>query len=145
MKNVAMCLLNGIVAVGLIAGMPNISHAEDAMMKKDDGMKMKDDAMKMKDDAMMMKDDAMMMKDDAMMMKGDAMMMKKDGKEVAISGFCPVCVMHGMMNKGTDQFTYEYEGKIYMFAGADQLKMFKDNPKAFTEGLAMKYKQLGGK
>ena len=131
MKNVAMCLLNGIVAVGLIAGMPNISHAEDAMMKKDDGMKMKDDAM--------------MMKDNAMMIKDDAMMMKKDGKEVAISGFCPVCVMHGMMNKGTDQFTYEYEGKIYMFAGADQLKMFKDNPKAFTEGLAMKYKQLGGK
>lgn len=87
----------------------------------------------------MMKDSGMM-KDDAMM--ADNGMMKTNE---AIGGFCPVCVIHGKMMKGSDNFVTLYQGKIYKFPGIEQQKMFLEDPQAYTKDLEMKYKALMNK
>ena len=86
--------------------------------------------------------DDMMMKSDGM--KGGTMMADNMKPQVAISGYCPVCLMHGKLNKGMDNFTTEYKGKVYKFTGIDMQKMFLKNPEKYTKDLDMKYKQMGG-
>lgn len=108
-----------VMVLALMCAVPAVSRAADMM---DDHEKM-------------------MKKDDSMM--GD---MKNDSKaEVAISGFCPVCVIHGMMNKGSDNFTTEYNGKVYKFPGIEEQKAFVNNPEEFTKDVEMKFKEMGGK
>ena len=80
----------------------------------------------------------MMKKDDSMM--GD---MKNDSKaEVAISGFCPVCVIHGMKMKGSDNFTTEYQGKVYKFTNIETQKAFVNNPEENTKDLEAKLMKM---
>jgi YHS domain-containing protein len=62
--------------------------------------------------------------------------------EVAISGFCPVCVLKGAAVKGSDNYVTEYKGKIYKFAGFDQQKMFIEDPETYTTDLDAKFRQL---
>ena len=83
--------------------------------------------------------------DDSMMMKKDDAMMMKDNAMVAISGYCPVCIIHGNMKKGMDNYTTEYNGKVYKFAGFEQQKKFIDSPEEYTKDLDMKFQKLGGK
>lgn len=47
--------------------------------------------------------------------------------ETAIDGFCPVCVLHGKLMKGNDNFVTVYEGKKYKFVGFEEQKMFIEN------------------
>ena len=82
------------------------------------------------------------------MQNGGAMMqdqgMMKDSMKVqtAIDGYCPVCVIHGMMNKGTEDYVTVYNGKKYLFAGMEQQKAFLENPEEYTKDLEMKYKDI---
>jgi len=62
--------------------------------------------------------------------------------EVAISGFCPVCLIQGMKMKGSDNFTTEYKGKIYKFANIEMQKAFLENPEEYTKDLEAKFKQM---
>ena len=119
MKNLKMWSLSSVMTVGLLMGSPVLSHAD---MMKDEGMK-----------------------DKAMMMKDSAMMADHMDADVAISGYCPVCVVHGMMNKGSDHFVTEYKGKVYKFPAMEQQKAFLENPEEYTKDLDMKFKQLSGK
>ncbi len=82
----------------------------------------------------------MMMKNNGMMKK-EAMMQP----EVAIEGYCPVCLIHGMMNKGSDNFTTEYKGKVYKFPAMEQQKAFLMDPEQYTKDLDMKFKQMATK
>lgn len=73
-------------------------------------------------------------------MMGD---MKEDSKaQTAISGFCPVCVIHGMAMKGSNNFVTEYKGKVYKFAGFNEQKMFIENPEEYITDLEIKFQQL---
>ena len=68
--------------------------------------------------------------------------MANEKAELAINGYCPVCVIHGMANKGNDNFVTVYKGKLYKFAGFDQQKMFIDNPETYTKDLEAKFSQM---
>jgi len=61
---------------------------------------------------------------------------------VAIDGFCPVCVLSGVKNKGNDHFVTEYKGKIYKFAGMVQQKEFLEDPEKYVTDLDAKFQQL---
>jgi len=74
------------------------------------------------------------------MMKDNGMM--KDNATVAISGYCPVCLLSGMKMKGSDNFTTEYKGKIYKFASIEMQKAFLENPEEYTKDLEAKFKQM---
>ena len=78
---------------------------------------------------------------DGMMMDN---MMKTDTKaEVAAKGFCPVCLIHGMAMKGSDNFTTEYKGKIYKFSSIEMQKEFINNPdEVASQDLDAKYQAL---
>lgn len=90
---------------------------------------------------------AEMMKDNMKM----EMNMAKDGMmdtmnaPTAIGGFCPVCLIHGKMMKGSDQFTTLYNGKVYKFPSIEQQKMFVNDPEGYTKDIEMKYQQMGSK
>jgi YHS domain-containing protein len=62
--------------------------------------------------------------------------------ETAIHGFCPVCVINGMKMKGKDNFTTEYNGKVYKFVGIDQQKMFINDPEKYVADLDTKFNAL---
>jgi len=62
--------------------------------------------------------------------------------ETAIQGFCPVCVINGMKVKGKDNFTTEYNGKVYKFAGFDQQKEFINDPEKYVAGLDAKFNSI---
>ncbi len=88
----------------------------------------------------MMKDDSMMMKDDKMMDHG---MMKN---EVAIGGFCPVCLLHGMEMKGSDDFVTEHKGKIYKFSSKAMQKAFENDPERYSsQEVEAKYEAMRDK
>jgi YHS domain-containing protein len=62
--------------------------------------------------------------------------------EVAINGFCPVCVIKaGKLNKGSDHFVTEYKGKIYKFADFDTQKEFIEDPETYTTDLDAKFQK----
>jgi len=68
---------------------------------------------------------------------------KDDSKvEVAIDGFCPVCVLSGEKVKGNDHFITEYKGKIYKFVGMTQQKEFLEDPEKYATDLDAKFQQL---
>ena len=71
--------------------------------------------------------------------------MMKDNAVVAISGYCPVCIIHGNMKKGLDNYVTEYDGKIYKFAGFKQQKTFMDDPETYIKDLDAKFQAMGGK
>ena len=69
--------------------------------------------------------------------------MMKDNAVVAISGYCPVCLIHGMAMKGSDNFTTEYKGKVYKFSSIEMQKEFINNPdEVASQDLDAKYKAL---
>ena len=69
--------------------------------------------------------------------------MKDEAKEeVAISGFCPVCVFSGVKSKGNDHFITEYKDKIYKFADMDKQKEFLEDPEKYTADLDAKFQQI---
>jgi len=70
------------------------------------------------------------------------MAMANEKAETAIKGFCPVCVIHGMVMKGSDHFVTEYKGKVYKFAGFNEQKTFIENPEEYTKDLDAKFQQL---
>ncbi len=75
---------------------------------------------------------------------GQGMMEDKNHEaiDVAIHGFCPVCVINGMKVKGKDNFVTEYKGKVYKFAGIDQQKMFLADPEKYITDLDAKFNAL---
>lgn len=76
-------------------------------------------------------------------MEGSHGMMEDQGStKVAIHGFCPVCVIHGKMMKGSDNFVTEYKGVVYKFPSIDQQKMFLDNPEKYVADLDAKFQAL---
>ncbi len=74
--------------------------------------------------------------------RADDGMMMKDNATVAISGFCPVCLIHGMKMKGSDNFTTEYKGKVYKFSNIEMQKAFLENPEENTKDLEAKFIQM---
>ena len=62
--------------------------------------------------------------------------------DVAIDGFCPVCITKGKYMKGNPKFSTEYNGKVYYFPGFDQQKMFIDDPEVYIQDLEKKYMDL---
>jgi len=62
--------------------------------------------------------------------------------EVAISGFCPVCVFSGKKVEGNDHFITEYKGKIYKFAEMAKQKEFLEDPETYTKDLDAKFQKL---
>ncbi len=117
MKSLKVFLTVLLIAFGVMVIAPNISRAE--MMKDDKGM---------------MGD----MKDKGMM--GD---IKENSKaETAISGYCPVCVIHGMPMKGSNHFITEYNGKLYKFSNIEMQKAFVNNPEEYTKGLEDKFQVI---
>ena len=78
--------------------------------------------------------------------RADNMMMdntKSDSKaEVAISGYCPVCALHGIQTKGSDNFVTEYNGKIYKFMDFSTQKAFIESPEEYTKDLEAKFQAL---
>jgi len=56
--------------------------------------------------------------------------------EPALGGYCPVCLVK--MNKvveGDPSFSSTYDGRTYLFPGAEQKRMFDANPTAFVPAL----------
>ena len=62
--------------------------------------------------------------------------------EVAIDGYCPVCIVDGMMVKGDDAFHAKYKGKLYKFPGEEQKVMFWDDPDKYVDDIESKYMAL---
>ena len=114
MKSLKVFLTVLFIAFGIMVIVPNISRAE--MMKDDKGM--------------MMKGDNMM--DEGKMMKA----------EEAIGGYCPVCLVHGMSMKGSNNFVTEYQGKLYKFSSLEMQKEFVNNPEEYTKDIEAKYQQM---
>ena len=76
------------------------------------------------------------------MMKDSAMMMNNMKTETAIDGFCPVCLVHGMKMKGSDDYVTTYNGTKYMFSALEMQKEFVENPEEYSKDLDMKYQQM---
>ena len=76
-------------------------------------------------------------------MKGNMADMKKS--EVAVEGHCPVCMMAGAHMEGKDEFTTEYNGKVYKFESDEHKKMFLADPEKYTKDLDAKYKEMESK
>lgn len=68
--------------------------------------------------------------------------MEMDKVDVAIDGYCPVCITKGKYMKGNPKFSTEYNGKVYYFPGFDQQKMFINDPEAYIQNLEKKYMDL---
>lgn len=85
----------------------------------------------------------MNMENNSMEMKGNAADMKKP--EVALDGDCPVCMMAGMDMKGKDEFTTEYNGKVYKFESEEHKNMFLADPEKYTKDLDAKYEAMENK
>lgn len=73
-------------------------------------------------------------------MDGSHMEMGK--ADVAIDGYCPVCITKGKYMKGNPKFSTEYKGKVYYFPGFDQQKVFINDPEAYVADLEKKYQDL---
>ncbi|MGE0267913.1 MAG: hypothetical protein AB7S78_05620 [Candidatus Omnitrophota bacterium] len=73
-------------------------------------------------------------------MDGSHMEMGK--ADVAIDGYCPVCITKGKYMKGNPKFSTEYKGKVYYFPGFDQQKMFVNDPEAYIQNLEKKFMDL---
>lgn len=55
---------------------------------------------------------------------------------VAMSGFCPVCVIDmKQWIRGKPEFQAAYDGKTYLFPGAEQRDMFLANPEKYVPAL----------
>jgi YHS domain-containing protein len=78
-------------------------------------------------------------------MEGDMMdgsHMEAGKADVAIDGYCPVCITKGKYVKGSPKFSTEYKGKVYYFPGFDQQKMFINDPETYIMDLEKKYQDL---
>ena len=73
----------------------------------------------------------------AEMMKDDKGMMMK--AEEGIGGYCPVCLVHGMSMKGSNDFVTEYKGKLYKFSNLEMQKEFVNNPEKYATEAAAKF------
>ena len=111
MKSLKVFLTVLFIAFGIMVVVPNISRAE--MMKDDKGMMMKGDNM----------------------MGGDKMMKAKE----AIGGYCPVCLVHGMSMKGSNNFVTEYKGKLYKFSNMEMQKEFVNDPEKYATEAEAKF------
>ena len=111
MKSLKVFLTVLFIVFGIMVIVPNISRAE--MMKDDKGMMMKDEGM----------------------MNGDKMMKAEE----AIGGYCPVCLVHGMSTKGSNNFVTEYKGKVYKFSNMEMQKEFISNPEKYATEAAAKF------
>ncbi len=76
-------------------------------------------------------------------MKGSAMAEKKG--DVAIGGYCPVCILGGKYVKGDSKFSTEYKGKTYYFPGAEQQEKFVNDPETYVADIEAKYEALKAK
>lgn len=72
----------------------------------------------------------------------DGSHMEAGKADVAIDGYCPVCITKGKYMMGNPKFSTEYKGKVYYFPGFDQQKMFINDPEAYIQNLEAKYKEL---
>ena len=113
MKSLKVFLTVLFIAFGIMAIVPNITRAE--MMKDDKGMMMKDDDM----------------------MDGDKMMKHEE----AIGGYCPVCLVHGMTMKGSNNFVTEYKEKLYKFSNIEMQKEFLNDPEKYSMEAEVKFKK----
>ena len=75
-------------------------------------------------------------------MDTDGSHMEMGKTDVAIDGYCPVCITKGKYMKGNPKFSTEYKGKVYYFPGFDQQKMFVNDPEAYIQNLEKKYMDL---
>ena len=80
---------------------------------------------------------AEMMKDDKGMMSGDKMMKTEE----AIGGYCPVCLVHGMSMKGSNNFVTEYKGKLFKFSNMEMQKEFVYSPEKYATEAEAKFKK----
>ena len=70
-------------------------------------------------------------------------MIADTGSEIGASGYCPVCLIQGMVMKGNDHFVSEYNGKVYKFFNLEMQKEFIENPDQYTgQVLDTKLKQI---
>ena len=54
----------------------------------------------------------------------------------ALDGYCPVCLVKmDKLVKGDEKFSSVFDGKTYLFPGAEQKRTFDANPAAFTPAL----------
>ena len=113
MKSLKVFLTVLFITFGIMVIVPNISRAE--MMKDDKGMMMKDEGM----------------------MSGDKMMKTEE----AIGGYCPVCLVHGMSMKGSNNFVTEYKGKLYKFSNMEMQKEFVYSPEKYATEAEAKFKK----
>ncbi len=52
---------------------------------------------------------------------------------VALEGYCAICLAyHDALNKGTEQFKADYDGKTYLFPNQGLAKMFVKSPSAYA-------------
>jgi len=75
-------------------------------------------------------------------MEGSHGTMMEEKADVAIHGFCPVCVINGMKVMGKESISSEYNGKTYYFASEDQKKMFLADPEQYVDDLDAKFAAL---
>ena len=113
MKSLKVFLTVLFIAFGIMVIVPNISRAE--MMKDDKGMMMEDEGM----------------------MSGDKMMKTEE----AIGGYCPVCLVHGMSMKGSNNFVTEYKGKLYKFSNMEMQKEFVNDPEKYATEAKAKFQK----
>ncbi len=55
--------------------------------------------------------------------------------KVAVKGECPVCILMGMHLAGKDEFTIEYQGKLYKFDSLEHKNMFAADPVKYVREL----------
>lgn len=77
-------------------------------------------------------------KEGTMMMSPNGMT-AQNNVPVAISGYCTVCLLSGMKNKGSDNFTTEYNGKLYKFGSIGMQKAFVDDPEKYTKDVEARF------
>lgn len=62
--------------------------------------------------------------------------------DVAIDGFCAVCLAGGKMVKGVAEHSYVYEGKTYYFPTEEIKQEFISNPASYLENLESRFMEM---
>jgi len=142
MENAVKVVAGAVVVLALTVAQ-NVS-AEKGMMAQ--GSMMMDEKTAVGDEAVAVVEEAVVAADEAVADQAVAQAEQAvDAVDnLAVEGYCPVCLYHGMLTKGKSKFSAIYNERTYYLDNQEQLDEFNKNQEKYGSVAAAKLKALMG-